>query len=139
MSEVIVKSAPADVDLLESIRSLMSKYPPLVSDRPAIQVTVHDGVATITGHTQTANTRRYFLNQLGSIDGLKGVNADALFDDTSIRLEVSRLIPAGVQAIIKHGVVILAGEPPADLNIEALANQILQLPGVAKVVSAVGG
>lgn len=137
MSEPVVITQREDALIFDDIRHLIATYPPLANDRPAIHVSVADGVVTVTGHVMTTNTRRFFLSRLTSIEGVKAIDADELYDDTAIRLEVSSLISEGVQANIRHGVVILSGEPPQD--IEGLANHILALRGVEKVVSGFGG
>jgi osmotically-inducible protein OsmY len=126
-----------DTAILEDISHLIATYPPLANDRHAIHVQVQNGAVTISGHVMTTNTRRFFLSRITSIDGVKSVDAENLHDDTAVRIQLSPLIPAGVQANIRHGVVILSGEPPQ--NIEALANKILELKGVEKVISGFGG
>lgn len=137
MSEPIVVTQRDDTAILEDISHLIATYPPLTNDRPAIHVSVNDGDVTLKGHVLTSNTRRFFLSRLTSVEGVKSVNAENLYDDSTIRLQLSHLIPAGVQANIRYGVVILSGEHPN--NIEALANQVLTLDGVEKVVSGFGG
>lgn len=137
MSEPIVVTQRDDTAILEDISHLIATYPPLTNDRPAIHVSVNDGDVTLKGHVLTSNTRRFFLSRLTSVEGVKTVNAENLYDDSTIRLQLSHLIPAGVQANIRYGVVILSGEHPND--IETLANQVLTLDGVEKVVSGFGG
>lgn len=137
MSEPIVITQRDDTAILEDIYHLLATYPPLANDRHAIQISVAEGAVTVSGHVLSTNTRRFFLSRLTSIEGVKSVDADGLYDDTAIRIQLSPLIPGGVQANIRHGVVILSGEPPQD--VEALANKILALSGVEKVVSGFGG
>ncbi len=137
MSEPIVVTQRDDTAILEDISHLIATYPPLTNDRPAIHVSVNDGNVTVKGHVLTTNTRRYFLSRLTSVEGVKSVSAENLYDDSAIRLQLSHLIPAGVQANTRYGIVILSGEHPND--IEALANQVLALDGVEKVVSGFGG
>lgn len=137
MSEPIVITQRDDTSILEDINHLIATYPPLANDRHAIHVNVNNGAVTVTGHVMTTNTRRFFLSRITSVEGVKSVDAENLHDDTAIRILLSPLIPAGVQANIRHGVVVLSGTPPQD--IEALANKILELRGVEKVVSGFGG
>lgn len=137
MSEPVVITQRDDTTILEDISHLIATYPPLANDRHAIHVQVQNGAVTVSGHVMTTNTRRFFLSRITSIDGVKSVDAENLHDDTAVRIQLSPLIPAGVQANIRHGVVILSGEPPQ--NIEALANKILELKGVEKVISGFGG
>ena len=137
MSEPIVITQRDDTSILEDISHLIATYPPLANDRHAIHITVKNGAVTISGHVMTTNTRRFFLSRITSVEGVKSVDAENFHDDTAIRIQLSPLMPAGVQANIRHGVVILSGEPPQ--NIEELANKILELRGVEKVVSGFGG
>lgn len=137
MSEPVVITQREDTAILEDIYHLIATYPPLANDRHAIKVSVNNGAVTVSGHVMTTNTRRFFLSRLTSVEGIKSVDAENLHDDTAIRILLSPLIQAGVQANIRHGVVILSGEPPQ--NIEELANKILELRGVEKVISGFGG
>jgi hypothetical protein len=137
MSESVVITQRDDTAILEDIYHLLATYPPLTNDRHMVNVSVKNGAVTVSGHVMTTNTRRFFLSRLTSIEGVKSVDAENLHDDTAIRISLSPLVPYGVQANIRHGVVILSGEPPQ--NIEALANKILELHGVEKVISGFGG
>jgi osmotically-inducible protein OsmY len=137
MSEPIVITQRDDTAILEDIGHLIATYPPLANDRHAINVAVNNGAVTVSGHVMTTNTRRFFLSRITSVEGVKSVDAENLHDDNAIRIQLSPLISAGVQANVRHGVVILSGEPPQ--NIEELANKILALRGVEKVVSGFGG
>ncbi len=139
MSVTAVASQREDSLIKADIDHLIATYPPLTKDRRAIRVTVRDGVVTVSGHVQTANTRRYFLDRLASIAGVTAVLHDDFYDDLAIRLEVSKVIPLGVQATVLYGSVILAGEPPQDLSAEVIAERVLAVRGVVKVVSGFGG
>jgi hypothetical protein len=139
MSEPVAVQPIADEDVMEQIQHLLTTYPPLTKDRPALHITILDGAVTVAGHVQSGATRRYLLSRLPAVEGVKSVEGSALHDDLTIRLEVSKLIPLGVQANVLYGTVVLAGEPAADVDIEALANRILAVNGVAKVMSAFGG
>ena len=139
MSEPTVITQRPDELIVDDIRHLIATYPPLTADRTAIQCRVLDSVVTVTGHVMSANTRRFFLDRLPAIPGVTRVNSDGLFDDSSVRLDVSRILPPGLQANVRHGHVILSGEPPQDMSMEVIADRILALPGVLKVVSGFGG
>lgn len=139
MSQTAVVTPRADELIAADIRHLIATYPPLAADRTALHTGVEGGVVTVSGHVMSANTLRYFLSRLAAIPGVTTVNAEGLYDDTSVRLDVSRILPPGLQANVRHGVVILSGDPPLDMSIEAVADRILVLPGVLKVVSGFGG
>jgi BON domain len=139
MSETTVITRPDDAVIFDHIRHLIATYPPLTADRTALHISVHDGAVTVSGHVMSPNTRRFFLSRLATIPGVTSLNADGLYDDPSVRLDVSRLLPPGLQANVHHGVVVLSGDPPLDMSIESVADRILALPGVARVVSGFGG
>lgn len=139
MAEKVMLMTREDADIHADIDRLVAHYPPLAKDRHAFKVTVKDGVVTVSGHVQTAITRRYFLDRVAQIEGVKGVDASGFFDDTSIKLEISRLLPLGVKANVLYGTVILTGEPPQDVSMEALAGQILSKPGVVRIANGFGG
>lgn len=129
-------STIADTDIEAGVHHLMTQYPPLVKDRNAIKVNVKDGVVTLTGHTQTPITRRYFLDKMmPTLAGVKSVNAEGLFDEQSIRMEVARILPIGVQANIRYGTVILSGEVSSDVNTDELIAKVSSLPGVVNVMN----
>ena len=139
MSEPTIVTQRADELIADDIRHLIATYPPLAADRTAIQWSVQDGAVTATGHVMSANTRHFFLSGLQAIPGVSSIDAERLYDDNAVRLDVSRILPPGLQANVRHGYVILSGEHPADMSIEAIADRILALPGVLKVVSGFGG
>jgi osmotically-inducible protein OsmY len=139
MSASAVASQREDSLIQADIDHLIATYPPLAKDRRAIHVTVENGVITVSGHVQTANTRRYLLDHLAVIEGVSAVYAEHFYDDLGIRLDVSKVIPLGIQANVRYGAVILSGEPPQDVSIEDVADRVLAVPGVVKVISGFGG
>lgn len=139
MSATAVASQREDSLIQADIDHLIATYPPLAKDRRAIHVTIQNGLVTVNGHVQTANTRRYFLDRLAGIPGVTEVHAENFYDDLAIRLEVSKVLPLGIQATVLYGMVILAGEPPHDMSAESLAERVLAVSGVVKVVSGFGG
>jgi osmotically-inducible protein OsmY len=140
MSEPITNTERADIDIVEDIEHLIAHYPPLAKDRHALHVSCTDGVVTLSGHVFTPNTRRYFLDRLGSISGILDVNAEHLYDDQTIRLDIAPLLPEGMLlARIRYGVVVLAGEVPEGANLEQVVEQVRNVSGVVKVVSGFGG
>lgn len=139
MSESTVITQRPDELIVEDIRHLIATYPPLTADRTAIHCTVYEGAVTLSGHVMSSNTRRFLLNRLETISGITSVNSGALYDDNTVRLDVSRILPPGLQANVRHGHVILSGDPPLDTPIEAVAKRILALPGVINVINGFGG
>lgn len=139
MTEPTILMIRDDTDIHADIDHCVAHYPPLAKDRHAFKVAVDHGAVTISGHVQTAITRRYFLDHVKDIEGVTSVDADAFFDDLTIKLEVSHALPLGVQENVLYGTVILTGEPPRDRSVEQLADQILAMPGVARVANGFGG
>ena len=135
MTETQPAAERADLDILSDIEHLIAQYPPLVKDRHAIKLDVKNGHVTVTGHVQTPNTRRYFLNTLPKIEGVKSVDAARFYVDESVRLEIGKVLPVGaLVAKIQHGVVILTGDLPAGTNADSVVKSVGQLPGVVQVI-----
>jgi hypothetical protein len=135
MSETQPAVERTDLDILSDIEHFITQYPPLMKDRHAIKLQVKNGYVTVSGHVQTPNTRRYFLNLIPDVVGVQSVDAEGFFDDESIRLEIGKLVPVGVQvANIQHGAVVLAGKLPAGSSADALVSRVRQVPGVVQVV-----
>lgn len=135
MAETTVSERRDDLDILEDIDHLIAHYPPLMKDRHAIKCSIKEGFVTVSGHTQSPNTRRYFLDNLPLVDGVTGVNADQFFDDETIRLDAGRSLPFGVRVgKVQYGVVILTGELPEGANATDITTPIQQIPGVQRVL-----
>ncbi|MEP7292803.1 MAG: BON domain-containing protein, partial [Chloroflexota bacterium] len=124
-----------DLDILSDIEHLLTQYPPLMKDRHAIKLQVKNGDVTVTGHVQTPNTRRYFLDMIPEVEGVRSVEAEGFYVDENIRLDIGRVLPAGVLvAKIQHGVVILAGSLPAGSSAESVVKSVGQIAGVVEVI-----
>lgn len=124
-----------DIDIQSEIDHLIAHYPPLQHDRHQVVLTVKAGLVTISGNVQSAITRRYLLNELPEIPGVVAVNAEALHDDSTIRLEAGRSVPPGVVvARVRFGAVVLAGQHPAD--VDAVVAAVAAIPGVVQVVTS---
>lgn len=140
MSETQLITQPADVDIEDHINHLIGHYPPLTKDRHAIQFSSKDGVVTISGHVLTPITRRYFLDHLRDIAGIREVHAEHFYDDQNIRLDIARILPAGVMlARIRYGVAVMTGEHPEGMSFDQVVEKVSQVPGVVEVVSGFGG
>jgi osmotically-inducible protein OsmY len=125
-----------DLDIREDIYRLMSHYPPLNHDRHQIEVEVEDGVVKLRGYARSRPTYRYLLDHIPSIRGVRAVDADELFCDEILRLDLGRLVPYGVIVNLEYGTAILTGRLPEDYSIEKLVKQIAQVRGVHRVVTS---
>jgi osmotically-inducible protein OsmY len=131
MSEL--RAERTDLDIEADIEHVLAHYPPLTHDRPYLEVTVQNGVVTVNGSTRTGITRRYLVDALRRIPDVARVEANGLFSDDTIRLEVGRLIPPGVIANVMHGTVILTGSLPGEVNAMELIAAVDNVPGVRAV------
>lgn len=126
-----------DIDIIEEIEDLMAHYPPTMRDRHHIQVSAQDGMVTLKGYVMSPNTRAFLLENVPQVEGVRSVNADELYDDESIRLDVGRLIEPGIMfARIEYGTVVLSGRVPAGKTAEEFVRQVAQVTGVRRVVTA---
>jgi hypothetical protein len=124
-----------DMDILDDIHLWISQYPPLVNDKHHFDVKVVDGQVHLSGAVKTVITRNYLISNMPAIDGVQGVEADALYDDESIRFAIAPLLPSGIVANIEYGGVVLSGELPPDAELNALASKIARIEGVRKLVA----
>jgi osmotically-inducible protein OsmY len=139
MAEKTMLMIRDDTDIHADIDHLVAHYPPLAKDRHAFKVVVDHGAVTLSGHVQTLITRRYLLDHIGDIEGVTSVDASDFYDDVTIKLQVSHVLPFGIKANVLYGTVILTGEPPQDSSVEQLASRILAMPGVVRVANGFGG
>ncbi len=128
-----IRAERTDLDIQDDIEAVLAHYPPLTHDRHHLQVTVQNGTVTASGYTRTSITRRYLVNALKQIPGVTQVNADSLYCDDGIRLDIGRVIPVGVIANVMHGTVILTGALPAGSNEADVVTAIANIPGVRAV------
>ena len=137
MTETQVSTVRADMDIAEEVESLIAHYPPSRNDQRHIQVHVRNGHVTLSGHVQTPNTRRYLVAQIPGVEGVSSISANVLYDDESIRLEVARDLPVGVQlARVYYGTVILAGNLPEGMSEAELIAAVQKVPGAKQVIPA---
>lgn len=130
--------ARPDIDILGDVNDLIVTYPPLAADRHHVHLSVKSGVVVLTGHCKTPINRMYLIERAAAVPGVIGVNADELYDDESIRLNVGKQLPYGVYANPMFGVVVLTGALPADVSQDDLILHAAEVPGVVRVVTAVG-
>lgn len=125
-----------DIDIIEDIEDIIAHYPPAMRDRRHIHISAQAGHVTLTGNVMSPNTRAVLLEKIASVAGVQSVNADRLYDDESIRLDVGRLIESGSMfARIEYGTVVLSGYVPAGKTADEYARQVAQVSGVRRVVT----
>lgn len=134
MADAPMASARPDVDIAEDISNIMVHYPPLAADRPHVQVNVENGRAVLSGYLRTPISRRYLIDHVVEVPDVTSVEADELYDDDSLKLEIGTLLPEGVMVIQRYGTSILTGEMPDDATLNALIEQIGSVRGVKRIV-----
>lgn len=127
-----------DEALSEAVDTLIIRYPPLKADRKRIHVHIHDGSVTVEGHLRTAITRRYLMERLPLLDGVRSVNAEHLYDDETLQRETGHVLAEmgadGALINIQYGIAVVTGTPPVGNAAQSLADRLAALPGVEKVV-----
>jgi osmotically-inducible protein OsmY len=135
MAEAPASISRPDADIAADIQHLITRYPPMMNDRRHVHYRVENGHVIISGNTRTSITRRYLVENVRQLPGVRGVDADRLHDDETIRREVARLMPVGVLVTVEYGQVILIRRLPADIDQEALTAKVAAVPGVRGVLS----
>ncbi len=139
MSDAPVVHVRPDVDIQKAIISVITQYPPTAADRHTIHVSVQDGAVVLSGHVRTPINRRYLLNEIPKIDGVRAVDSSTLYDDESIRIETGQRVPPGVLVSVRYGTVALTGSLPHGTELDTLAAAIAAVPGVQRVVASIDG
>ncbi len=124
-----------DMDIHQDVHNLILHYPPLAADLHQIHIVVSDGVVNVSGHVKSQPSRRTLLDLIPTIEGVKGVNGDSLYDEDTLRREVGRVIPIGIQVTMRYGTVILTGGFPEETTPEDSFALLTKIPGVEKVVT----
>lgn len=128
-------STRPDIDLDDDVLDIILHYPPLTADRHYITITVENGIVSLSGHTSNSISRKYLVDKVAEIPGVVGVNADGLYDDASINLEVGQVILPGVLANTRYGTVVLSGKLPPDGDAASVAMRVTEIAGVRRVVT----
>ncbi|MCV2484705.1 BON domain-containing protein [Flavobacterium sp. SH_e] len=132
----LMACAPKDADIEKAISEKLS-------DTPEIQVTVHEGVATITGTCDDENFKKNIEKSVRATKGVKSVvntceikraNQEpaaatvVINSDTDLDKSVSKVVDAydGVSATVVGGVVTLSGEIKKD-KLQSLMQSIQEL------------
>ena len=133
MAETTVFVDRPDSDIRADIERVLVRYPPMVNDRHHVNLTVADGLVTLSGYTRTGITRRYLMETLSRVAGVRGMVAAELYDDESLRLAVGSAIPVGIFTTVEYGHIILSGRLPAGQDADALVSAVSAVPGVRGV------
>lgn len=128
-------STRPDIDLDDDVLDIILHYPPLTADRHYITITVENGIVSLSGHTSNSISRKYLVDKVAEIPGVVGVNADGLYDDASLNLEVGQVILPGVLANTRYGTVVLSGKLPPDGDAASVAMRVTEIAGVRRVVT----
>ncbi len=124
-----------DVDIEEDVRGVIAHYPPLQADRHQLRIIVRGDEVVVEGHVRSLVTRRYLIDHVREIVGVRAVDTDRLYCEETIRLEAGQHIPDGVIANAAYGTVILTGKLPDSAGAEAVVSDVAQIPGVMRVVT----
>ena len=118
-------------DIEEDIRRFIRSYDPLKQARPYFVFDVgDDGFVTLSGHVRSVQARRVLVDNIPDLEGITGCDAEALYDDETLRLTIGAMLPRGVMLRVNFGHVVLYGHVPADLDTEALVAQVRDVPGI---------
>lgn len=128
-------STRADLDILSDAKNLIATYPPTMHDRHYLHFELDNGVLKVSGHVMTGVTRQELVKRLQMVRGIEKLDVRALFDDGTIRLHVSRLLPAGISMTVRYGAVSMLGTLPDNVSEEELVKKISAVPGVVRIVT----
>jgi osmotically-inducible protein OsmY len=117
---------------------------PLRRTYAPVDVSVHDGIVTLTGMVGSAIMKHIIVDEVSRLPGVRTVQADELYDDTSLQLAVARTLgssPASrmtrddqVYIHVHHGRVALTGRVSSPAKREAIEEAAAAVPGVRSVV-----
>jgi len=126
-----------DIDIAEDIEDRVEHYPPTMRDRHHFHVSVHEGMVTLKGYVTSPISRRWLLDMIPQIEGVRGLDADELYDDETIRIEVGRALEPGTMfARVEYGAVILTGRVPHGKKAQDYVKKASKIPGVRQVINA---
>jgi osmotically-inducible protein OsmY len=133
----MLSTARPDVDIHADVNDVILRYPPLAADHHQIRVLVTDGVVSVAGHVKSQPSRRYLLDAIPKLPGVKIVNGAGLHDEDTLRREIGKLVPPGVQVNVRYGTVILTGSVPEGTTADDLFALLTNIPGVEKIITKV--
>ncbi len=124
------------LDIREDIAAIIRGYPPLRESHPFITIVVNpNGHVSLEGNVRTRIIRRVLIDSTRLVPGVTGINAEALYNDDDLLMEVGRQIPPGVYLTAVNGDVVLSGRAPGPGVQEALMETIKAMPGVREVAA----
>ncbi|MCU0499300.1 MAG: hypothetical protein MUF87_18255 [Anaerolineae bacterium] len=127
-----------DVDIHHDIHNLIVHYPPAAHDHRALHIEVKAGAVKLSGVFKARVTQTYILDKLPNIAGIQSLDITQLYNDDDLRLEVAKVVPFGVYVNLEYGQVKLTGKHPTDLSLETLVSRISAIPGVTRIIAALG-
>ena len=128
-----VETVRSDADIEEEIDRIITRYPPLVHDRHFIDISVQQGVVTISGYVRTGITGAHLVNAIQAMPDVRSVKTSQFYSDDKIRLDVGQRIPAGIFSNVDRGVVILTGHLPEGSTEKKLVTAVGEIAGVRAV------
>ncbi len=135
MTESPVVTSRPDADIMADIEHSIVIYPPMMNDRHHVSFYVEDGNVTLKGHTRTSITKRYLIETVKTLDGVKEVDASGFYSDEVTRIDIGQFVPNGVFSNVEYGVAILTGSIDDDSAAAALVNTVQAMPSVRAVRS----
>jgi len=136
MAETQEKQSRSDLYIKHDIDHLETSYPPLVNDRHQVEITINEGVITVSGYVKSYPTVEYILSQFPKVEGVTSVNSDDLYVDESIRREAGKVIAPGVSINVEYGSVIISGLLTEGFDSELLVKQVSSVEGVRRIVTS---
>lgn len=124
-----------DTDLEEAIHQIFVGYSPIMHDRHRVHIEVKDGHVALKGHVKSPVTRDFLVKNVPLVEGVRSVDASALYDDEAIRREAGQVVPPGVFVTVEYGAVVLSGKLPENMTLETLVAQVGQVSGVHRVLT----
>ncbi|HET92240.1 MAG TPA: BON domain-containing protein [Chloroflexi bacterium] len=110
-----------------------------------MDVSAQDGIVTLTGMVGSIIMKWVIVDEVSRLAGVRTVQADELYDDTSLQLAVARTLGSNpstrmarddqVYIHVYHGRVVLTGRVSSSAKCEAIEEAAAAVPGVRSVVN----
>jgi len=109
-----------------------------------MDVSVQDGIVTLTGTVGSMIMKRIIVDEVSRLPGVRAVQANEFYDDTSLQLVVARALASNpsthladdqVYIHVHHGRVVLTGRVSSSAKREAIEETAAAVPGVRGVVN----
>ena len=135
----------SDGRIRATILDALRRYTPLRRTYAQVDVSVQDGIVTLTGTVGSIVMKRVIVGEVSRLPGVRAVQADELYDDTSLQLAVAQTLGSNpsmciavneqVYIHIHHGRVVLTGRVFSSAKREAIEETAVAVPGVRSVVN----